>query len=166
MSLFVSTSCNILAGGGDSSSQGSCTTASGVVDTYTIFGTWKQITGYDVGRSTAELELNYNVLVLLTGTTFCVVEVVNGEVPAANGTIAKGTYTHDVTKKTLALTYDDTSTGGLAGTTADVSYSFSGTCDKTKMTLTDKAASTTSSSTVQYQVRSKSLQGVSCTGTN
>jgi hypothetical protein len=124
--IFLS-SCNPLASGG--TSAGMCRTVGGSqVNTYTLFGSWKKITGYESSRSAAELELNYDVLLIEAGEVFCVVEVING---AVGDKLAEGTYAHNVAQKSATFTI----LAGFGQGSNTATYSFTGTCDKTQMTL-------------------------------
>ena len=144
-SLVLLNSCNPLVG----------TTAAGVcsnegadsVNTYTIFGSWKKVDGYDTPRTQEELELDFETLIILPGSRMCKIEVKNG---AAVRTIFKGDYTHDISRKALEVTYDDESADSIR-------YSYSGTCDETKMNFVYTGAKSE-----VYQVRSKDLEGLTC----
>lgn len=107
----------------------SCTTDSGAsVNVHEIYGTWTMTSGYTDGpRSAAELENDYDVLVVQTGKAICRVTYVS---KAAMETAFVGTYTNNVNAKSMAISL-------LAPTTAQVtaSYSFSGGCSAPTMTL-------------------------------
>ncbi len=118
------------------SGAGQCDSESQTVDTYQIFGKWKKLSPYTPSRGTAELELNYDVLIVERGasagtltTPICTAAVVNG---GNTGSLWKGAYEHNVNGKQIVVTYSE---GADVGSSDTATYSFSGSCDETKMTL-------------------------------
>lgn len=155
--VFVGTflgSCNILPG---AQNGGACNTADGrLVNTYSIYGTWKQIQGYEPARSKTKLEIDYDILVVLRSGATCKMEVLDGADQGTLPTVMSGIYSHDVDASQMQV---DFSTDVRSNRTSNVvTYSFSGRCDSTRMTWTYDDGSTE-----VFEYRSKSTEGVSCT---
>lgn len=98
------------------------------MDTRTIFGKWKKVSGYEEPKSPKELELNYDVLIVEMGAILCQTQVINGMQASS---LYKASYSHDIDSKSLDMTFLDGETKG----SENVSYSFSGACNNTRMTL-------------------------------
>lgn len=148
---LVFAGCNPLGSSGSGGTQGVCETADGsVINTYTVFGTWKKVQGYDPPRTSTELELNYELLMVLPGTTLCLVKVENGAVVSTDYVAS---YVHDVTQKTLDVEILNVAEPEPYQT----SYSFAGSCDKTRMTL-----SYADSTVEQYDIVSKDTSSLNC----
>jgi len=96
------------------------------VNTYKPSGQWKRLT-YTPARSSSELEVNFDILVVEPGNQVCMTEILNG---VQAGAIFRGSYTHDVGAKSMLFTYEV----GLSGQ-ENLQYSFSGSCDDTRMSL-------------------------------
>lgn len=117
-----------------------CNTADGSsVDTYQIFGKWKKISGYTVPRTTDELKLNFDLLVIKKGKVMCSERVVSG---ASDGFNYFANYVQDVPNKKLDLsvvTADSTShlitTLNPDTTITGAQYSFTGSCSSTQLKL-------------------------------
>lgn len=111
-------------------SGGKCKDSSGnTVDVKTPFGKWKKVSGYETEKSAESLKLNYDVLIVEMGAILCSTRVVNGTQATS---VYKAAYEHNVDTKQLDITY-------LAGDydgSERVSYSFSGSCEEPKMTIT------------------------------
>jgi len=101
--------------------NGKCVTEASSTNTYNVIGKWKKISGYVPSRSKADLELNYEYLIVEPGTKACLTTVVN---TTPTSFVYYGDYTNSVPNRRLTLP-----DGGSAG------YSFSGSCGDTKMTL-------------------------------
>ncbi len=97
------------------------------INTYKPTGQWKRVV-YNPPRSQAELELNFDILVVEPGNQVCMTEISNG---VQAGAIFRGSYTHDVSAKSMVFNYEE----GLSGQET-LRYSFSGSCDSTRMSLT------------------------------
>jgi len=109
-----------------SGGSGTCNTEGGVVNTYEIFARWKLVSGYATPRTKAELALDFDLLSIKKGTVACSDQVVNGGVAGRN---FQANYSHDIAKKKITFHYSD-------GGEETASYSFAGSCDSTRMTLT------------------------------
>jgi hypothetical protein len=144
-------SCNPLTSTGGGGTAGACNTANGPVNTYTIYGSWKKTSGYDPPRSAAELNSNYDILIVLPGSKMCKLNVVND---AVEQTEYLGTYTHAIDAKTLEFTY---LAGANEGSVDSLTYAFSGSCDRTNFNLTYQAGGVE-----KYTVISKDLSRISC----
>jgi hypothetical protein len=124
-----------------------CTSSDGTeVDFSTPFGSWKKVSGYSTPKSTADLELNFDVLIVEPGNRICLVRVVNG---AVSETVFQGTYVNDVTLKRIAIEIDDE--------TLNASWRISGGCSDPTFSLSYDNGSAES-----YEIRSKDLSQVSC----
>jgi hypothetical protein len=140
--------CNFLPGFADS---GTCQLGDGtVVPTYSVYGTWKKISGYDTPRSEAALSENYDVLIVLRSGETCRVEFKN----AAQTTTTKDwySYEHDIDLKSLSLKSMDGKSSDYS-----VNYRFSGSCGDTQMTWTSD-----NSGVEIFQYRSKNVDEASC----
>lgn len=152
----VLVACNPLASSGSGGSQGVCETADGsVVNTYSVFGTWKKIQGYDPPRTATELELNYDLLMVLPGSTMCLVKIENG---AAVSTEFVASYSHDVNQKQLGI--EVLNAEGQEPMQAN--YSFAGSCNRTQMTLSYVGTAAQSSTSERYEVVSKDTASLNC----
>ncbi|MBS1982598.1 MAG: hypothetical protein JST16_00385 [Bdellovibrionales bacterium] len=144
--------------------SGDCTTSQGTVNTYHIYGQkWKKLTPYSDGtRSTAQLKLDYELMIVESGatlgTTFtpiCAADIVNA---GLSSVLYRGRYTNNVDTNKLTIEYTE---GTDAGQNLDATYSFSGSCDTTQMTLTY------SSGLVEtYALFSTSVNSGDCTDPN
>lgn len=120
-----------------SNEAGICQTTDGnVVDTYQIVGKWKKISPYSPSRTEAELAVNYELLIIEGGVQLntvrapmCLANVVNNGLSTVP---YRALYEHNLTKKMMYVEYTE---GEGDGTTADIKYSFSGSCADTKLTL-------------------------------
>lgn len=123
-----------LSGG---SSAGNCTTAEGtVVNTYHVTGKWKKVSPYSPSRSTTELATNFYLLIAEDGVSLgtvtapiCMGNYVNNGLSTVP---FRGVFENDVKNKKITITYNE---GQGAGSSAVATYSFSGSCDDTRMTL-------------------------------
>ena len=112
------------------SSNGSCSTASGTVNTYQFASAWKKIQGYSPEKSSSELATDYDVFMFEPGSpaTMCIVHVSNSCTTNCSIT-ARGTYTINSTQKSVHIHYFE----GPTRPDDDATYSFSGSCDQTKV---------------------------------
>lgn len=116
---------------------GICQTTDGnTVDTYQLVGKWKKISPYTPARTDAELGVNYELMIIEGGVQLntvrapmCLANVVNGGLSTVP---YRALYEHNLTKKMIYVEYTE---GEGDGTTADIKYSFSGSCADTKLTL-------------------------------
>jgi hypothetical protein len=147
-------SCNILPG---AQSGGACQASDGrTVNTYSIYGSWKQIQGYDPARTQTKLKIDYDILLVLRNGDTCKLEVMDGADQGVLPTVSSGTYSHDVDRSQLQV---DLTSDVRSGRTSNViTYSFSGRCDGTRMTWTYD-----NGDTEVFEYRSKDTEGASCT---
>ncbi len=126
-----------------------CTTADGTgsVDISNPLGSWKKISGYSTPRTAAELELNFDVLIVEAGNRVCVVRVVNG---VSMETIYLANYTLDLNTKRISIAYTD-------NTSDEARYSITGGCSSTGMSL-----SYSDGTFETYSLKSKNLSEISC----
>ena len=111
--------------------QGSCEVDGKSINTYQLIGKWKQVTGYDPQRTKAELESNFNLLVIQKGTTLCAIPVIQ-QAPQST-TEYTATYEDDINLKKVTFHY---TAGPDANNSETSNYSFSGSCDSTTLTWT------------------------------
>ena len=129
MAILLVGGCGVQIGG---SGDGSCATATGSVNTYQFAAAWKKIQGYNPEKSSSELETDYDVFMFEPGSpsTMCILHVTNGCTTNCAIT-ARGTYTSNGPKKTVHIHYFE----GPTRPDDDGTYSFSGSCDATKMNM-------------------------------
>lgn len=152
-------SCTPLGIAGDGA--GLCTTEDGTqVNTYQLVGKWKKITPYDPARSDTELQTNFELLIVENGvvsgtsqTPLCAVEVVNSGISQVN---YRGVYSANLTAKTVDIQFTE---GTLGTGSATATYSFSGSCSDTRLSLTYDGGST---ETYKYYAGASSVQSGDC----
>jgi hypothetical protein len=113
------------------SAQGNC---KGTV-TYSILNKWKKISSSQDNETTTpdNLEYNYDVLMFEPGSVACMTHVYN----KAAGTAAfKAIYAHEIDKRKLTIQYIAHEDSSMKNKSQDVTYSFSGQCENTQMSLT------------------------------
>jgi hypothetical protein len=156
-SAFLGVSaCSPLGTSGLAATKGVC--AADGSNTYSLFQQWKKISPYSPSRTDTERVLNYDLLIIESGvkvgTTYsalCAGAILNG---GFSSTLYKAQYTHDVKAKKLSITYN----AGYDHTgTTDATYSFTGSCDKTRLRL-----SYTDGTSELYELHSSKVEDNAC----
>jgi len=134
-----------------SNNVGVCQSSTGgAVTTYSPYGTWKKIYGYEPPRTELDLQENFDVLVVLRTGETCTIPVVNGA--ATTDVTSYNRFSNDVTNKILTIqSFSDSTSNRL------VQYAFSGSCGDTKMTWVGD-----DDVTEIFKLRTVSTEGAAC----
>jgi hypothetical protein len=125
---FVMASCNPF--GEDSAGAGLCSTTG--INTHRFAGSWKKVYGYATPRTDEELETNFDLMLIEPGDRMCEAEVINSAQTNAN---YRALFAIDVNDRTISVQYDENNAPAPDATPTVVRYSFSDSCDETKLIL-------------------------------